>query len=235
MLQVKIGGDEMQYGAEKNIYDLKDLIMEYLDNPSQRYKKYKFNQLRSKMCGELGYRVDMLRVALEELELEGKIEVDKTKGLFRSFPHDLGYVHGILSINKHDEGFIMGRDGKKYKIKTEDLNDALDGDTVVVKPTKKMSEGHVVCKVDKIIKRKDGLIHLEIHAGNQVFNWFFPQKFHIYVHAILPPFRYNQSLCFACSHLHPHSTGYNLCHRQTHVFRYLPAKPAPDLSKYYYS
>ena len=155
----------MQYGAEKNIYDLKDLIMEYLDNPSQRYKKYKFNQLRSKMCGELGYRVDMLRVALEELELEGKIEVDKTKGLFRSFPHDLGYVHGILSINKHDEGFIMGRDGKKYKIKTEDLNDALDGDTVVVKPTKKMSEGHVVCKVDKIIKRKDGLVVVEVTKG----------------------------------------------------------------------
>ena len=165
MLQVKIGGDEMQYGAEKNIYDLKDLIMEYLDNPSQRYKKYKFNQLRSKMCGELGYRVDMLRVALEELELEGKIEVDKTKGLFRSFPHDLGYVHGVLSINKHDEGFIMGRDGKKYKIKTEDLNDALDGDTVVVKPTKKMSEGHVVCKVDKIIKRKDGLVVVEVTKG----------------------------------------------------------------------
>lgn len=155
----------MQYGAEKNIYDLKDLIMEYLDNPSQRYKKYKFNQLRSKMCGELGYRVDMLRVALEELELEGKIEVDKTKGLFRSFPHDLGYVHGVLSINKHDEGFIMGRDGKKYKIKTEDLNDALDGDTVVVKPTKKMSEGHVVCKVDKIIKRKDGLVVVEVTKG----------------------------------------------------------------------
>ena len=152
----------MQYGAEKNLYDLKDLIMEYLDNPSQRYKKYKFNQLRSKMCGEHGYRVDMLRSALEELELEGKIEVDKARGLFRSFPYDLGYVHGILSINKHDEGFIMGRDGKKYKIRTEDLNDALDGDTVVVKPTKKMSEGHVVCKVDKIIKRKDGLVVVEV-------------------------------------------------------------------------
>lgn len=155
----------MQYGAEKNIYNLKDELMEYLDNPSQRYKKYKFSQLRSKMCGELGYRVDMLREALEELELEGKIEADKVRGLFRSFPHDLGYVHGILSINKHDEGFIMGRDGKKYKIRTEDLNDALDGDTVIVKPTKKKSEGHVVCKVDKIIKRKDGLVVVEVTKG----------------------------------------------------------------------
>ena len=155
----------MQYGAEKNIYNLKEELMAYLDNPSQRYKKYKFNQLRSKMCGELGYRVDMLREALKELELEGRIDVDSTKGLFRSFPHDLGYVHGVLSINKHDEGFIMGRDGKKYKIKTEDLNDALDGDTVVVKPTKKMSEGHVVCKVDKIIKRKDGLVVVEVTKG----------------------------------------------------------------------
>ena len=134
---------------------LKDELMEYLNNPSQKYNKYKFNQLRGKMCGEKGYRVDMLRLALRELELEGLIEVDQSRGLFRSFPHDLGYVHGKISINKHDEGFIMGRDGKKYKIRTEDLNDALDGDTVIVKPTKKMSEGHVVAKVDKIIKRKE--------------------------------------------------------------------------------
>ena len=155
----------MQYGAEKNIYNLKEDLMEYLDNPSQRYKKYKFSQLRSEMCAKRGYKVDMLREALEELELEGRIEADKVRGLFRSFPHDLGYVHGILSINKHDEGFIMGRDGKKYKIRTEDLNDALDGDTVIVKPTKKKSEGHVVCKVDKIIKRKDGLVVVEVTKG----------------------------------------------------------------------
>lgn len=155
----------MQYGAEKNIYDLKDELMAYLDNPSQKYKKYKFNQLRAKMCGEKGYRVDMLRDALRELELDGSIEVDQSKGLFRSFPHDLGYVHGKISINKHDEGFIMGRDGKKYKIRTEDLNDALDGDTVIVKPTKKMSEGHVVCKVDRIVKRKDGLVVVEVTKG----------------------------------------------------------------------
>ncbi|MBE6145701.1 MAG: VacB/RNase II family 3'-5' exoribonuclease [Firmicutes bacterium] len=155
----------MQYGAEKNIYDLKDELMAYLDNPSQKYKKYKFNQLRAKMCGEKGYRVDMLREALRELELEGLIEVDQSRGLFRSFPHDLGYVHGKISINKHDEGFIMGRDGKKYKIRTEDLNDALDGDTVIVKPTKKMSEGHVVCKVDRIVKRKDGLVVVEVTKG----------------------------------------------------------------------
>ena len=155
----------MQYGAEKTIYSLKDELMAYLDNPSQKYKKYKFNQLRAKMCGEKGYRVDMLREALKELELEGLIEVDQSRGLFRSFPHDLGYVHGKISINKHDEGFIMGRDGKKYKIRTEDLNDALDGDTVIVKPTKKMSEGHVVCKVDRIIKRKDGLVVVEVTKG----------------------------------------------------------------------
>ena len=116
MLQVKVGGDEMQYGAEKNIYDLKDELMAYLDNPSQKYKKYKFNQLRAKMCGEKGYRVDMLRDALRELELDGSIEVDQSKGLFRSFPHDLGYVHGKISINKHDEGFIMDVMVKNIKL-----------------------------------------------------------------------------------------------------------------------
>ena len=155
----------MQYGAPKNMVDLKEDLMTYLDNPSQKYKKYKFNQLRLKMCGELGYRVDMLRDALKELELEGLVEIDKARDLYRSFPYDLGFVHGKISINKHDEGFILGRDGKKYKIRTEDLNDALDGDIVVAKPTKKMSEGHIVCKVDKIIKRKDGLVVVEVAQG----------------------------------------------------------------------
>ena len=155
----------MQNCAVKTMDGLKEELMAFLNNPSQKYKKYKFNQLRSKMCGEKGYRVDMLREALDELEIEGLIEVDKAHGLFRSFPYDLGYVHGKISINKHDEGFIMGRNGKKYKIRTEDLNDALDGDIVVVKPTKKISEGHIVCKVDKIVKRKDGLVVVEVTKG----------------------------------------------------------------------
>lgn len=156
----------MQYGAEKNIYSLKDELMEFLNNPSQKYRKYKFNELRAKMCGEKGYRAEMLRDALKELELEGLIEIDQTRNLFRAFPHDLGYVHGKISINKHDEGFIMGRDGKKYKIRTEDLNDALDGDIVIVKPTKKKSDGHLICKVDRIVKRKDGLVVVEVTKGD---------------------------------------------------------------------
>lgn len=152
----------MQYGAEKNIYSLKDELMEILDNPRQRYKKYKFNQLRTELCGRRSYKVDMLRIALQELEIEGRIQVDTSRGLYRSFPHDLGYVQGAISINKHDEGFITSTDGKKYKVNTNDLNDALDGDIVIIKPTKKMSEGHVIGKVDKIIKRKDGLVVVEV-------------------------------------------------------------------------
>lgn len=152
----------MQYGAEKNLYELKERLMEYLDNPSQRYKKYSFNQLRSELCSKQGFKADMLREALRDLEIEGKILIDKSRNLISSFPYANGLVHGVISINKHDEGFIKGNDGKKYKIKTEDLNDALDGDVVVARPTKKMSEGHIVCKVDKIIKRKDGLVVVEV-------------------------------------------------------------------------
>lgn len=154
----------MQNGYD--IFDLKDELMEFLDNPSLKYKKYKFSQLRNEMCSKRGYKADMLREALSLLELEGMIEHDAVKDMFRSFPHDLGYVHGVISINKHDEGFIMGKNGKKYKIRTEDLNDALDGDIVVVKPTRKMSDGHVVCKVDKIVKRKDGLVVVEVTKGD---------------------------------------------------------------------
>ena len=152
----------MQYGAEKNIYSLKEELMKFLDNPSQRYKKYKFSQLRNEMCAKRGYKADLLREALDELELEGKIQVDSSRGLYRSFPHDIGYVFGTLSINKHDEGFILGRDGTKYRIKTEDLNDALDGDKVIVREKKKLNDSNAVAKVEKIVKRKDGLVVVEV-------------------------------------------------------------------------
>jgi ribonuclease R len=84
--------------------NLKEELMTFFDNPSQKYKKYKFDKIRNKMCGEKGYRVDVLR-------------------------------------------------------------EALDGHIVVVKPTKKMSEGHIVCKVDKIVKRKDSLVVVEVTKG----------------------------------------------------------------------
>ena len=111
----------------------------------------------------------MLRKALKELELEGLIEVDHSRDFFRSFPYDLGYVHGIISINKHDEGFIMARDGKKYKIRTEDLNDALDGDVVIVKPTKKTIDGQAVCKVDRIIKEQVTIV-TNLRNSSMLFN-----------------------------------------------------------------
>lgn len=152
----------MQYREEKKFYDLKEELMKIFNNPSMRYKKYKFSQLRVEMCGHRGYKVEMLRDALNELELEGLIEVNSLLGLYRAFPHDLGYVQGVININKHDEGFINLENGKKYKIYTKDLNDALDGDIVVIKPNNKISEGHMVGKVEKIIKRKNGLVVVEV-------------------------------------------------------------------------
>lgn len=133
----------------------------FFANPSTRNKKYGFADIRRRFSGSLGYRTSDLKELLIELEQEGIIYRDEKHDLYRFFPHDLNYAQGTIKINKHGEGFLIFND-KKYKVNTDDLNDALDGDTVVLTPTKKVHNGHIIAKVDKIIKRKDGLIVCEV-------------------------------------------------------------------------
>lgn len=145
--------------------DLKDEMIIYFKNPKCRNKKYKFKDLRRFACAVLGYKTDMLRMVLNMLEEEGLIYVD-SQGFYREFPYILGLVQGEITVNKHGEGYLTDKDNNKYLIQSKDLAGAFNGDTVVIKKTKKMAHGHVVAKVDKIIKRKTGLLVVEVHEKN---------------------------------------------------------------------
>ena len=70
---------------------------------------------------------------MEELEIEGKILIDKRKKLFSLFPKDGRLVCGKISINKYGEGFVDGENGR-YRVSIDNLHGALNGDVVLLSP-----------------------------------------------------------------------------------------------------
>lgn len=143
------------------IEDLKELMIKFFTNPSCRNKKYKFKDLKRFACGLNGWKVDLLRDVLIELEEEGLIYVD-SQGYYREFPYILGLVQGPIHINKHGEGYLIDQEGNKLMIMPKDLGGALNGDIIVAKKTKKMSHGHIVARTDKVVKRATGMVVVEV-------------------------------------------------------------------------
>jgi ribonuclease R len=71
-------------------------------------------------------------------------------------------VKGVMRINKYGEGLVATKNGKTYLIKPEFFSDAFKGDIVEIRPTKLTSHGHIVSRVESVVKRNDGLIAIEV-------------------------------------------------------------------------
>lgn len=163
--------------------ELRDYIIEVLNNPGTRNKKYKLQEIKKRvmqivscekeMTGSQDVSMQEIKRILNKLAEEGEVYIDdrskkETLWTYRAFPHDLGYVFGTININKHGEGYLS--DGKiKYRISEKDLNDALDGDKVILRTKSQVNDYQksVKAKVEKIISRKDGLIICEVTEVNE--------------------------------------------------------------------
>ena len=126
--------------------EIKEQIVYFLD----KNKKYKKEQI-SKYIGK---NIDE---ELTELELDGLIYKDKHE-LYSIFPRHL--VQGIIHLNKNHG--VLTIDKNKYKIKNAILNDILDGDLVIIKPTKHYENGLELATIEKILKRETGNIIVEV-------------------------------------------------------------------------
>lgn len=161
--------------AERRTFVMDDEEIEIIDKVSieeilallnkflleSKSKKYSFGELQRKLLTFKDINGDDLKSALEILEQNGQIYIDKN-GLYSAFPDDLGLIQGVINVNKYDEGYITTDDGKRFKVEFKDMNDSLDGDIVVIRPTKKVKNGHIIAKVEKIVQRKDGLVVVEV-------------------------------------------------------------------------
>ncbi len=156
---------------------IKKQIIELLDNPGMKYRNYKLADIKSKIFvgnqKNIGYlNDDYLKNLLCELEQEGQIYINnrsKNNSMwsYRKLPTDLGYVYGIIKVNKYGEGFVT--DGKhKCKIKEEFLNEALSGDIVILRPKKISTNGNYTSYyVDKILRRANGKVICEVKSDDK--------------------------------------------------------------------
>lgn len=64
---------------------LKDDLVEFFHNPRLKNKLYKFKEIRKVFSGEKGYKINVVRIALQELEFERKYIMMKEKMFIELF------------------------------------------------------------------------------------------------------------------------------------------------------
>ena len=123
--------------------------------------------------------------ALNELEEEGQIYLDD-EGYYKKFDSkQLGKVQGNIHIDRLGNGFVFIEHNNhkiKYLINEENLNGALEGDTVVLKDIHHGKTNYADAKVERIIKRAKGKTIFE-YAGD---GEFIPYTIHGNVTVICP-------------------------------------------------
>ena len=131
--------------------NIKELILKEISK-----KKLTSNKLRSLIHIKGEEEQAAFFSALNELEEEGIIYLDE-KGYYQEFDENkLNKVQGEIYITNTGNGFVIKKDSKrkrKYLIKKESLNGALDGDIVVLTSFKNNGTNYMDAKVEKIVKR----------------------------------------------------------------------------------
>ncbi len=159
--------------------DIKALIISHISqNKTRTYSYndiYKNVQRRSK--GK-AFKKSSFEQALNKLQEDGFITLTN-KNLYKILNKNTGYVCSKIKINKFKDGLLEGEDGIKYLVHTDDLMDALDGDLVLIKVQDEIKEGRVVSKVEKIIKRKDGLVVVEV--SKDAYGEYYLRPFNAYL------------------------------------------------------
>ncbi|MDE5888949.1 MAG: ribonuclease R, partial [Bacilli bacterium] len=158
-VQLKMDDGDFESIDKVSIEEILTLLRKFLLDTQS--KKYSYNELQRKISTIRDINEDDLKSALSILEEKGQIYIDKN-GLYSEFPKELGLVQGTITVSKYDEGFITTEDGKRFKVEDKDMNNALDGDKVIIRPTKKVKNGHIIAKVEKVVQRKDGLVVVEV-------------------------------------------------------------------------
>lgn len=141
--------------------NLKQQIMTYFE----KNKKFiKLDELKNKLQITGKQQTDSFFDAMSALIEEGSLFFDEKKG-YRLFENELGFAYGIIEINNTGNGFVHTNDGYKISVSSEDLNGALDGDSVIVTSIDFGKRNEYKGEVYKVIKRKTGNIIFRV-IGN---------------------------------------------------------------------
>ncbi len=148
---------------------LQDKILEYLNKNS---KKIDFWTLKKKLKINGEKEENLLRNALQALEEQGRVYLDKNE-CYCIFDIDkLDKIQGKLFISRKGYGYVNTYDEKQgkfsYLIHPENLNGALSDDIVIISDFTKMKSNYILAKVEKIVKRNHDTVVFE-YQGNGLF------------------------------------------------------------------
>ena len=92
--------------------------------------------------------------ALDKLKYEGLIKQDEN-GYYKRIKFNKNPLKGYIEITKVGNGIVLDNksEQKKYLVKSENLNGALNGDKVIIRPVRRSTNGFIEAKVEKIIER----------------------------------------------------------------------------------
>ena len=145
--------------------DIEERIKDLLEKESNKGKTFSLLFIAKIVDpkAKLGY--SEFEMILRKMEIEGTLYHNIEDDSWCLFPHDMGFVQCSLSKNSSGEGLINMPDGRKYKLEGKEAATILDGDLVVVKPTSKRSGNRMVAEFVKTVKRKNGLVVVEVMHG----------------------------------------------------------------------
>ncbi len=129
-------------------------------------------------------------VETEDIPL--KLYIENYERLKAENEYESYIVRGVLVTNKFGEG-VVEADGKRYRIKKDKFNDALNGDTVEIRPTKLTIHGRTMAVVDEVVERKNGLITLEVQSNKKGEITLVPLNY-VFKHKIVLPDDFDKPL-----------------------------------------
>lgn len=141
--------------------ELKELINSFF-NRYNGFIEYKRLKKILNIKGE--EQTDIFNRALDAMVIDGRLFFDEKKG-YRIYSNELGYAYGILEINKSGTGFVHTKDGYTILIENNDLNGAMDGDTVSVYKITAKRKDYYSGEIYKVLKRYNGNLIYEV-VGN---------------------------------------------------------------------
>ncbi len=147
------------------LFNIEERIKDFLEKETNKGRSFSLLFIAKMLDpkNRLGYHE--FELVLRKMEIEGTLYHNDEDDTWCLFPHELGFVQCSLSKNHVGECLLNCPDGRKFKIEGEDASTLLDGDLVVIEPTTKRSGNRMIANLNRLVKRKNGLVVVEVIDG----------------------------------------------------------------------
>ena len=141
----------------KDLFALEEKILSFLNKKTNKGKSFSLIFVADSIDPKKRILFSDFETVFRKLELEGTV-YHNDEDTWCLFPHEEGLVQGVARKNEKGTVLIDNPQYKRYILNPKDAGYILDGDIIVFKPTQKTSGSRLISNVEKIVKRKNGLV-----------------------------------------------------------------------------